>query len=219
MALRKPIVSPTTASILILLLQRAQASSVELAVELGVYPSQVNAYLHYYRKQGIVEKSGDVWRLTEDGLKYVQERYDYLTNVASAFGIKINKDESRRINLYSEIRKVAVEWLNGHEDCLFIVDFLAFLYFERGKTYFEAGRGLADSLAEALEEYSSGGYVSPFRVQECLAELSQRGVVYIWRGRKVRLAKQLIEAARRQAPAAPAASRPPGRPYPSGGRI
>ena len=190
--MKRTVTSPTTARLLLLLLQGAR-TSVELARETGLFPSEVNAYLHYYRRRGLLAKEGDLWRLTEQGVRYVQEHVGYLTNLLrSGYRIKMNKTELI-LNSKFRIRNLAREWL-GSDDCLDIVEFLAVLLLERGKVYFEAGpEGLVDSLARALEEYSGSSYVSPFKVQECLAELSQKGVVYIYRGRKVRLHRRLLE--------------------------
>ncbi len=190
--MKRVVTSPVTARLLLLLLE-APRTSVELARELGLYASEVNAYLHYYKRRGLTAKNGDLWALTQHGLEYVREHHQYFNSLLrSVYRIKLNKEESI---LYSKsrIRKLAEEWA-GDSDCLDIVEFLAHLTLERGKTYFEAGPGsLADSLARALEEWSGSSYVSPFRVQECLAELRQKGVVYIYRGRKVRLHRRLLE--------------------------
>ncbi len=191
---KRPITSHVTAQLLLLLLEGGK-TSVELAKELHLFPSEVNAYLYYYKRRGLVTKSSDIWYLTRRGVDYVKEHLAYFKNLLnSVYRIKMNKDE---LILYSKsrIRKLALEW-TGSNDCLEIVDFLADIYLKRGKTYFEAGpRGLIDSLAEALEEYSGSSYVSPFKLQECLAFLSQKGVVYIYRGRKIRLHKAFIQKA------------------------
>jgi len=193
--MKRAITSRVTARLLLLLLTGSR-TSVELARELGLFPSEVNAYLHYYRKRGLLEKDGDFWRLTERGRNYVNKHFNYLSSLLrSVYGIKMNKEESI-VYSKSRILNLAREWLGSDDsdDCLDIVKFLADLYLKRGKTYFEAGpQGLVDSLAEALAEYSSSGYVSPFRLQECLAVLSQKGIVYIYRGRKVRLHRRLLE--------------------------
>ena len=200
--MKRVITSPVTVRLLLLLLERPR-TSVELARELALFPSEVNAYLHYYKRKGFVSKNSDIWHLTQYGFDYVKEHYIYFNNILrSVYGIKMNKDE---LILYSKlrIRKLAQEWL-GSNDCLEVVEFLADLYLQRGKTYFEAGaQSLAGSLAEALEEYSGSSYVSPFRVQECLAILSQKGVIYIYRGRKVRLHRRLLELSGVSPPRAP----------------
>lgn len=192
--MKRTITSSVTARLLLLLLERGR-TSVELANELNLFPSEVNAYLYYYKKRGLVTKNNDIWNLTTKGYNYVKEHVNYFNNLLrSIYGIKMNKDE---LILYSKsrIRKMAMEWM-GSSDCIEIVEFLADMYLRRGKTYFEAGpHGLVDSLAEALEEYSGSSYVSPFKVQECLAFLSQKGVIYVYRGRKVRLHKTFIEQA------------------------
>ena len=190
--MKRPVTSRITARLLLLLLEGGK-TSVEIARELGLFASEVNAYLYYYKKRGLLAKSEDVWHLTQRGYEYVKEHYNYLNSLLnSAYGIKMHKDESI-LHSKMRIRKIALEWI-GTSDCMEIVEFLADLYLTRGKTYFEAGpQGLVDSLAEALEEYSGSSYVSPFKVRECLVELSQKGVVYIYRGRKVRLHRRLLE--------------------------
>ena len=190
--MKRVVTSPVSVQLLLLLLSGPR-TSIELAREIGLFPSEVNAYLYYYKRRGITTKEDDMWRLTDRGTKYVQEHYDYFNNILrSVYRIKMNKDESI---LYSKlrIRNLAKEWL-GSDDCLDIVEFLADMLLKRGKTYFEAGpRGLVDSITEALEEYSGSSYVSPFKVRECLALLSQKGIVYIYRGRKVRLHRRFLE--------------------------
>lgn len=193
--MRRLITSPRTALLLLLLLERPR-TSVELARELGLSASEVNAYLHYYRRKGLLEKQGGLWSLTKTGEGYVKSFASYFYFILeSVYGIKMHKEESK---LYSEARilEKAREWA-GSSDCLEIVRFLAHYTLERGRTYFEAGsRGLAEALAEALEDWSGSGYVSPFRVAECLEELERKGVVYIYKSRKVRLHRRLLELSR-----------------------
>lgn len=208
MAPRRPVTSPYTALLLLLLMERPH-TSVELAWETGLRPSQVNAYLHYYKQRGITWKNGVTWQLTDAGRRFVEESYNYLRRIVnSTLGIKLNKVESRKTNSNkvesrkTKLKKLAREWMGESlRDCWIIVDFLIFLYFERGRTYFETapGKGLEDSLALALEDWGGGGssssYVSPTRVRDCLIDLHNRGIIYIYNGRKVRLSRILIEKA------------------------
>ena len=78
---RRPVTSPYTALLLLLLMERP-CTSVELAWETGLRPSRVNAYLHYYKRRGITWKDGVVWRLTGDGWRFVEEHRGYLRRVA-----------------------------------------------------------------------------------------------------------------------------------------
>ena len=188
--MKKVVTSPYTALILLLLRERP-LTSVEIAEASGLQPSAANAYLHYYKRRGLVAKREGLWELTDKGKAYVDMHIDYFKRLVSRFGIKIHKDESRMIKDRRQILLDQIEEWAGPEvssKCWTLIEFLVHLRLDRGLRYFEATNGsLEDSLAQLLEEWSGSSYVSPFQVRECLQDLRARGVVYIWKWRKVKL--------------------------------
>lgn len=199
----RPVRSPRTALIL-LLLREAPRTARELAEYLGLWPSEVHAYLHALRRRGVVEHDDGVWFLTDYGNDYLDNIRNHVNVIlrSSEYGINNNKQELTTINFIPKLEARIKEWAgDAYNDCQDVVSLFLKLR-ERG-TYVELPRERAlETLWELAQELGISS-IDTGKLQECIQDLRARGVLYVYqRGGlvKIRLNRRLEEQASAQAP-------------------
>jgi Mn-dependent DtxR family transcriptional regulator len=188
--------SPWSAALLLLLRDSGPQSSVQLAGELGMNPSEVDAYLYYFKSKGLVTRDCAVWKLTTRGTEYVDKHRMHLEHIVSAFRIKLAKVSESRLKLAKEALLERIRSWAGdvYDDCRDVIDLVLYWSENRG-TYIELLGDPGGQLAELLEETGISSNASPFRALECLRALRARGVLYVYQRNgvaKVRLNKHLL---------------------------
>ncbi len=85
----KEIVSPVTASILLLLYDNGSLTTSEIAEILGLRTEQVSPYLYYYYKvKGWVTRNSFAWTLTQLGRSIVLKYKDYFKRLSPLYSLK-----------------------------------------------------------------------------------------------------------------------------------
>ena len=174
MGRERALVSPVSALILLLLRSEGALSSVQLARRLGLTTRQVLAYLHYFRRAGLVEKGSYVWMLTQAGREYTEKYGRHLQEIAQTFaqGINLSKVASSSIKSAKDIVEV-IERQYDLGDCKGIVEFLVEFRLRTGRKYWWPGEG------SHLEELSRELGISSSRAGWCLRKLEAQGIIYM----------------------------------------
>lgn len=194
----RPIRSPRTA-LIIILLREAPRTAKEIAEYLGIWPSEVHAYLHALRRRGIANHKDGVWFLTEYGNEYYERLKNHINMIlqGSVYRINKNKQESRTINLIPYIESRIKKWAGEvYNDCKDVVEL--FLKLRERSTYVELPR---DRAVETLWELSRELGISSIdtgKLSSCIQDLRARGILFVYqRGGvvKIRLNRRLEEQA------------------------
>ncbi len=194
----RPIRSPRTAHIL-LLLREAPRTAREIAEYLGIWPSEVHAYLHALRKRGVADHDDGVWFLTEYGKQYYEKLKNHINIILqnTEYRINNNKQESTTINLIRNLEYRIKEWAGEvYEDCKDVLELFLRLR-ERG-TYVELPRDRAIETLWELSQELGISSIDTGKLSSCIADLRARKVLYVYqRGSivKIRINRLLEEQA------------------------
>lgn len=96
----------------------------EIAKMLGMFPSEVHAYLHSLRRRGVADHEEGVWFLTDYGRRYYERLRDHIDLLVRGSGCRINKNkqESTALNVIPELEYRIKEWAGEvFEDCRDVV--------------------------------------------------------------------------------------------------